>query len=80
MERSRSFNRNLTEKMCINCNYGNIILAQARIGYDVPQTLILIGIFAGRIIVVSCIVTLRFVTMVTEIYERRRLNLETLTH
>ena len=48
--------------------YGNIILAQTCIGYDVPQTLILIGIFAGRIIVVSCIVIFKFVTMATEIF------------
>ena len=56
--------------------YGNIILAQACIRYDVPQTLKLIGIFSGRIFVVSCIVILRFATMATEIHERRRLNFE----
>ena len=52
------------------------MLAQACVGYDVLQTLIFIKMFAGRIILVSCI---KFVTMATEIYGRRRLNLETLT-
>ena len=53
--------------------------AQTCIRYDVPQTLILIRMFGVRIILVSCIVILKFVTMATEIYGRRRLNLETLT-
>ena len=55
------------------------MLAQACIGYDVPQTVIFIRMFAGRIILVSCIVIFIFVTMATENYERRRLNLEKLT-
>ena len=53
--------------------------AQACINYDVPQALILIRMFAVRIILVGCIVILKFVTMTTESYGRRRLNLETLT-
>ena len=53
--------------------------AQACTRYGVPQTLILIRMFAVRIILVSCIVILKFVTMATEIYERRRLDLDTLT-
>ena len=57
LERSRSFNRNLTEN--VQKQYGNMILAQACIGYAVPQTLILIGIFAGCIIVVSFIVIIK---------------------
>ena len=55
------------------------MLAQACIGYDIPQTLILIGMCAGCIILVSCIVILKCVTMVTEIYGGRGMNLETLT-
>ena len=57
----------------------NIVLAQAYIGYDVSQTLISIGMFAGRIIVVSSNVILTFVTMATKIYGRRRPNLKILT-
>ena len=55
------------------------MLAQACKGYDAHQTLILIRMFAGRIILVSCIVIFKFVTMATAIYGRRRLNLETST-
>ena len=78
LERSRSFNRNLTKK-CASTVWKHHTCSTC-IGYDVPQTLILIGIFTGRIIVVSCIVILKFATMATEIYERRRLNFETSTH
>ena len=59
--------------------YGNIMLAQACIGYDIPQTLILIGMCAERISLVSCIVILKCVTMATEIFGRRGMTLETLT-
>ena len=55
------------------------MLAQACISYDILQTLILIGMCAGRIILVSCIVILKCVTMATEIFGRRGMNLETLT-
>ena len=55
------------------------MLAQAYIGYDVPQTLILIRMFARRIILFLCIVILIIVTMATEIYGRLMLTLETLT-
>ena len=44
------------------------MFAQPCIGNDVPQTLILIRMFAGCIILVSCIVILKFITMATEIY------------
>ena len=53
------------------------MLAQVCIGYDIPQTLILMC--AGRIVLVSCIVILKCVTMATEIFGRRGMNLETLT-
>ena len=39
------------------------MLAQACIGYDIPQTFILTGMCAGRIILVSCILILKCVTM-----------------
>ena len=55
------------------------MLAQACIRYDAHKTLILIRMFAGRIILVCCIVILKFVTMTIAIYGRRRLNFETLT-
>ena len=48
LERSRSFTRNIQKN--VHTLYGNIILTQACIGYDVPRTLILTGIFAGALL------------------------------
>ena len=59
--------------------YGNNMLAQPCTGYDFPPTLILSGNCAGRIILDSFIVILKCVTMATEIFGRRWMNLETLT-